>query len=169
MRTQSLHASLLSSRESATGFGHAGTRRVSEDESTESLRRFLADRLRGRFAELAALVGCSVGRVYAEVEGRQHLSHAVATHGAAMLRPDETRCAEPTLLPALTPAAGDLVSRAAALITACALAESDGVVSGAEAAELQTIGRHITGHVASIVATAETAAGIHLMGERAPR
>lgn len=157
-------ASVLSSRES---HGALGMRRVQEDEGTERLRRFLADRLRGRFAELAALVGCSIGRVYAEMEGRQHLSHAVVQHGLAMLRSADAPVMGPTLLPALTPAAGDVVTRAAALITASAIAESDGVVTGAEAAELADIGRHITGHVASIVATAETAAGMHLMGGRA--
>lgn len=166
MGTSLGRATLLSSRDTVSGFGHVGSRRVQEDEGTERLRRFLADRLWGRFAELAALVGCSVGRVYAEMEGRQHLSHAVVQqHGLAMLRSADAPVMGPTLLPALTPAAGDVVTRAAALITASAIAEADGVVTGAEAAELADIGRHITGHVASIVATAETAAGMHLMGE----
>lgn len=162
MRTTSLRTSLLSSRDVVPEFGRAGSRRVSEDESTEGLRRFLADRLRGRFGELSALVGCSVGRVYAEMEGRQHLSHAVATHGTAMLRPAETRAGGPTLLLALTPAAGDVAALAVALVTVCAIAESDGIVTDIEAAEIATTAGRMTRPVSSIVATAQTAAGMRL-------
>jgi len=167
MRTQSLHASLLSSRNSTPlcGTGREGSHRVHEDPDTEAMREFLAHHLRGRAKEIALLVGCEPLRIREEWEGKQRLSRAHEHFGLPLILKQAVTQRGPVLLPSLVPAAGEAAILSARLLAVSAQAEADGRIDDGELAELVEIDTQLDRVKGSVRLTAEVANGMRLIGE----
>lgn len=158
-----------STRKAPALFAHHGARRVVEGERTEKLCDFVRANLKpGAIAKAAHL---KPGRVYREIERKANLSAEVQAAALAIVAPvDLPKLPEASrLLPRLTPAAGAALREGAALVEVCAVAEADGQITSAEAAEIRSAIDRLVRVLGSIAATSATSAGLCLASQSDPR